>query len=218
MDSAGKIKPDTLFLFIDESGNFDFSDRGTRHFVMAGIATLFPVNSSASLQTLKYRLLAGGFDVASFHASEDRQIIRDRVFELLRSQGLIVAHAVFGDKSLAPPDLRSDSSLLAHFGERLISTLIAQFPTMDYQQVVLLFDQSLPRKKRDVFYATVKPQLKALKKPFHIFFHSMQSDLNGQFADYVSWARYVALERNELRPWHSFSKEIGALSTDMFAI
>jgi hypothetical protein len=36
----GNPVPDTLFVFIDESRNFDFSTKGTRHFVMARVAAL----------------------------------------------------------------------------------------------------------------------------------------------------------------------------------
>ena len=56
----GNPVPDTLFVFIDESGNFDFSEKGTTHFVKAGVAALAPLNSAAEMQALRYQLLAEG--------------------------------------------------------------------------------------------------------------------------------------------------------------
>lgn len=56
----GNPVPDTLFVFIDESGNFDFLEKGTRHFVMAGVAALAPLDSAAEMQALRYQLLAEG--------------------------------------------------------------------------------------------------------------------------------------------------------------
>jgi hypothetical protein len=50
--------PFSLFIFIDESGNFDFSDKGTDHFVMACVATLSPLDSARALDELIYQLLA----------------------------------------------------------------------------------------------------------------------------------------------------------------
>lgn len=33
----------TLYLFIDESGNFDFSPKGTKYFVLTALATFDPL-------------------------------------------------------------------------------------------------------------------------------------------------------------------------------
>jgi hypothetical protein len=56
--------PFSLFIFIDESGNFDFSDKGTDHFVMACVATLSPLDSArarmwAALAGFLLMVLAG---------------------------------------------------------------------------------------------------------------------------------------------------------------
>jgi len=32
----------TLFIFIDESGNFDFSPKGTKYFILSAVSTLKP--------------------------------------------------------------------------------------------------------------------------------------------------------------------------------
>lgn len=87
-----------LFIFIDESGNFDFTPSGTSHFVLGGVATTSPASSAKEFLTLKYRLLKEGNDVSEFHASEDRQIIRDQVFPVINSMPEINAHVIYGDK------------------------------------------------------------------------------------------------------------------------
>ena len=33
----------TLYLFVDESGNFDFSSKGTKYFVLSSLCTFLPV-------------------------------------------------------------------------------------------------------------------------------------------------------------------------------
>lgn len=73
-----------LYVFVDESGNLDFSSKGTAHFVLAAITARTPVDSSNILQELKYKILSegnGGDEYENFHASEDKQAVRDRVFE-----------------------------------------------------------------------------------------------------------------------------------------
>jgi hypothetical protein len=201
----GNPVPDALFIFIDESGNFDFSDRGTRHFVMAGVAALAPLDSAAEMQALRYQLLAEGFDVSGFHAAEDKQFIRDRVFESFGAIKNVRAHTIFGDKHRAAPQLQSDSALHALFGRALIKYFLRVFESSDFKRVVVVFDQALTKKKQGDFFGFIKPQLKALSKPFHIYFQKMVTDMNGQIADYVAWSRFVELERNEARPWQSLA-------------
>ena len=205
MTPSGNPVPDTLFVFVDESGNFDFSDKGTKHFVMAGVAALAPLHSAAEMQALRYQLLAEGIDVPSFHATEDKQFVRDRVFSTFESIKNVKAHAIYGDKHLAAPRLQSDSQLHALFGGALIKYFLKVFDSSDYKRVVVVFDQTFPKGKQGHFHKVIKPELKALKKPFHIYFQKMATDMNGQIADYIAWSKFVQLERNELRPWRSLT-------------
>ncbi len=198
---SGNPVPDTLFVFIDESGNFDFSTKGTRHFVMAGVAALAPLDSAAEMQTLRYKLLSEGVDVPGFHAAEDRQFVRDRVFKTFESIENVKVHAIYGDKHRAAPQLQSDSKLHGLFGRALIKYFLRVFDSADYKRVVVIFDQALTKSKQGDFHGVIKPELKALGKPFHIYFQKMLTDMNGQIADYVAWSKFVHIERYELRPW-----------------
>lgn len=217
MAPDGNPVPDTLFVFIDESGNFDFSPRGTRHFVMAAVAALAPLDSAAALQALRYRLLADGLDLTAFHASEDRQTTRDAVFEAFRQISTVRSHVIHGIKQRTDPHLRSDCALHALFGHALVEFAIHAYAATDYRQVVVIFDQALTNKKQSAFKAVVKPQLKALGKPFHLFFQPMHADANGQIADYIAWSKFVQLERNESRPWSALQSSLRPTEFDMFA-
>ena len=216
MTPRGNPVPDTLFVFIDESGNFDFSEKGTDHFVMAGVAALAPLDSAAEMQALRYQLLAEGNDVSSFHAAEDRQFIRDRVFQTFESIKNVKAHAIYGDKHRAAPRLQSDSQIHALFGQALIRYFLRVFDSSDYKRVVVVFDQALTKKKQGDFHGVIKPELKALRKPFRIYFQKMVTDMNGQIADYVAWSKFVQLERNELRPWTSLTSTLQPSDFNIF--
>lgn len=104
--SGGDSNPRTLFIFVDESGNFDFTARGTRHFLMAGIVALSPYVSAIMMQGVRYRFLAAGHDVEYLHATEDRQVVRDEVFKTIASLKEIRAHVVWGDKRRAHPKIQ----------------------------------------------------------------------------------------------------------------
>ncbi|MEY3806334.1 MAG: Gordonia phage Kenna [Actinomycetota bacterium] len=216
MTPRGNPVPDTLFVFIDESGNFDFSDRGTRFFVMAGIAALAPLDSAAEMQALRYQLLAEGFDISGFHAAEDRQFVRNRVFEALQVVENIQAHVIYGEKKRAAQHIQSDSQLHALFGQALIRYFLNVFHSSEYQRVVVVFDQALTKKRQGDFHGVIKPELKALRKPFHLYFQKMVTDMNGQIADYVAWSKYVQMERNEDRPWLSLSSSLKPTDFNIF--
>ena len=183
---------------------------------MAGVAALAPLDSAAEMQALRYQLLAEGVDVSGFHAAEDRQFVRDRVFRIFESIESVKAHAIYGDKHRAAPRLHSDSQIHALFGKALIRYFLRVFDTSDYRRVVVVFDQALTKKKQGDFHGVIKPELKALGKPFHVYFQKMVTDMNGQIADYVAWSKFIQLERNELRPWKSLASTLRPSDFDIF--
>src|SRR3990167_8684088 len=81
----------TLYIFIDESGNFDFSQSGTKYFILTALSTTKPFDIGMPLLKLRYELLpnyACGPNMEEsgyFHASEDTQEVRNNVFQILTS-------------------------------------------------------------------------------------------------------------------------------------
>ena len=195
--------PETLYVFIDESGNFDFSPKGTRHFVMSAVYTTSPEEGAKQLQTLKYELLSEGVDVSHFHATNDFQFVRDRVFKRINALQNCRAIVISIVKQVVPENLRLPENLLAFLAKKILSKITKFQSFKDCQRIVILFDRSLSNKRLNEIYILIKPYLKALEKDFLVGFHSIQADANSQIADYVSWAMFVQLERNEKRPWES---------------
>ncbi|NQU77392.1 DUF3800 domain-containing protein, partial [Candidatus Falkowbacteria bacterium] len=74
-----------LYLFVDESGNLDFSPKGTKYFTLSCLCTFSPVREREKLLGLRYHLLGEGADQEFFHATEDRQIVRNQVFDIIDS-------------------------------------------------------------------------------------------------------------------------------------
>lgn len=196
-----------LYVFIDESGNLHFSTEGTKYFVMAAVSMISPIEISDKLQELKYKLLCegnGGNEYEYFHASEDRQITRDKVFEIISNlKDKIKINYVFADKRKKNPVMSA-----ADF-YNLVSGAIAKYLLKKYgdsekfDKIIIIFDKMLSKKEQDGFYKQAKPVLKEIGKPYAIYFHRTLSDFNGQVADYCAWAKYVELERGEGRPMKS---------------
>ncbi|GAG08585.1 unnamed protein product, partial [marine sediment metagenome] len=72
-----------LFIFFDEAGNDDFSPSGTKHLVWTTVATENAALLVPELYELKHNICGSGLDLERFHATSDKQRVRDRVFELL---------------------------------------------------------------------------------------------------------------------------------------
>lgn len=98
-----------LYLFMDEGGNFDFSANGTRFFTVTSITKERPFVAPKALADLKYELLEEGLDLDCFHASENAQAVRNRVFQII-GQHLAGVHidSVIVEKRLMPSELRPD--------------------------------------------------------------------------------------------------------------
>jgi hypothetical protein len=198
---------DTIYIFLDESGNLDFNLTGTRHFVLSAIATTNPVFSAGCLQKLKYEInLSKGGDVDHFHASEDFQKVRDRVFAALHSlKGSVKIHYIYGEKAKLKDEYKNTVSFYSLLGKTLCNYLV-NYKYTEYANVMIVFDKALSRKDEKAFVGHIKPLLAKSGGNYRLLFHRTLTDFNAQIADYCAWARYVSLERDENRPLQELSE------------
>lgn len=204
-----------IFLFVDESGDFDFGSSGSRHFVMAGVLSQNPPESARPLQDLRYRLLQEGWDISSFHASPDLQFVRNQVLNAITNIGGISTHVVFGAKEKLSPKLRTMEDMHSHFTTSLVKQFLQTQVVKASERLVVVIDQSLPPKKQAAFNSSIKPLFKQHQKEFHIYFQSMKTDHNGQIADYIAWSKFKQLERGESRPWDLLRQSISFSETEI---
>ena len=86
------------------------------------------------------------------------------------------------------------------FGQAIAQAAIAEVSRRGLDCVVVIFDKALRSRDERAFLSRAKDLFSRYKRPFHIYFHNVSQDFNGQIADYIAWSHYVALERNEIRP------------------
>ena len=58
-----------LYIFLDESGNLDFSSNGSRFFQLTGVIQERPFEAHKLRCDLRYDLIEAGADVQRFHAT-----------------------------------------------------------------------------------------------------------------------------------------------------
>jgi hypothetical protein len=214
----------TLYLFIDESGNFDFSPKGSKYFIVTALATYDPVIDRELLLRLRYELLQQGTDQEYFHASEDKQSVRDAVFEILAGiEDHYEVHSVIAQKNKAHPSLYKEiykkrGKIIQRVTgiplyQQLCQTLLTYVFTgkgKNIENIVVVLASLTEGEKGKVILRTLKQFLKAEYPgiPFEIFSHRSCADLNCQLADYCCWAISVKWERAELRPYEEIKKRI----------
>lgn len=94
-----------LYIFIDEAGNFDFTPTGTKYFVLTAVSTMTPLKNRECFLRLRYNLLENGINIEYFHASEEKQDVRNLVFEAIKEMEDIQIDAVLAQKNKTNPSL-----------------------------------------------------------------------------------------------------------------
>ena len=87
----------------------DFSNRGTRYFVLTSVSMERPFPVAAPLDDYKHDRLEYGLDLEYFHCYRDGKIVRNRVFELIASHldGMRIDCLVV-EKAKVEPALQAD--------------------------------------------------------------------------------------------------------------
>jgi len=200
----------TLYLFIDESGNFDFSSGGTKYFILTALSTTDPYSIGAPLLGLRYDLLpnySGGRALEEngyFHASEDIQSVRDSVFSTIMKNGKdLRVDAVVAQKNKANPTFYNQHiNLYRKMGEILLKYILNRANWGKYNHIVIVFSSLFDRKKRGILKQTFKSLIKNMSKcPYSLYFHDSKFDLCNQSADYFGWAIYRKWESTDDRSY-----------------
>ena len=91
-----------LYIFLDKAGNLDFSPTGTRFFLLGAVTKERPFHAYKELTELKYDLAELGTELEYFHASENAQPVRNRVFNVIRRNLAGCALTLSSSKSERP--------------------------------------------------------------------------------------------------------------------
>jgi len=195
---------DTLFLFLDESGNLDFSLKGTKYWSLTAFCTFHPSQGKESFLDLLYSLADAGKAVPHFHATEDRQAVRDEVFKLIRGlEDGHEVHSVIAEKRKAGRSLYrstvqrrgryieiNDESRFYEVVCKALLTYVFKCPRFAHARHVVIVLSSLFTKERHqtIKAALIRGLTQRTQVPFQIYFQENRCDINCQIADYCGWA------------------------------
>jgi hypothetical protein len=215
---------DTLFLFLDESGNLDFSPNGSRYWTLSAFCTFQPSQGKEAFLDLLYSLADSGIGQEYFHATEDKQIVRDHVFGLIGSltDGHEV-HSVIAEKRKANPslyrstvyrngkiiDVKDQSPFYGAVCKTLLKFVFGCPRFKHAKKIVIVLSSLFTKDKNQFIRKILSLQLaNTAHVPYLIYFHENKSDINCQIADYCGWAIARKWEKGDSRSYELIKGKI----------
>lgn len=182
----------TPYVFLDESGDFNFGEQGSAYFVVTAVTMRRPTEMDDALAEYRYERLESGYDTEYFHCAKDKPAVRDRVFEIIAAHrdrmqiDYLIAGKAKTEFSLRP---------IARFYPRMVGTLLARVipgaHTGDGSRAVIITDRIPVKRTRKVVERRVRealPQMVRRGYGYDIRHHESRSHFGLQVADYCCWA------------------------------
>jgi Protein of unknown function (DUF3800) len=199
----------TLNIFIDESGSFDFTPKGSKHFILTAVAasdcaTIFP-----DFFSLKHDI-----GCEEFHATEDKQDIRDRMYSLLErhcAHGCFSIDSIIAQKNRVNPTIREDAVFYAKLLRILLRWVFRYRATGQIERINVWAARIGTHRKKAVFEKAVKTYLAHdldARIPYKLLIHGSASHPMLQVADYCCWAVAKKWKDGELRPYHKIQRAL----------
>ena len=192
MSTPQSMKPRVLYIFLDEAGNFDFSLSGTPYFILGSLTKERPFHAYQELTELKYDLIEKGTDVEYFHAAEDRQEVRNKVFDIIgaRLEGCTVDATIIEKRKTAPA-LQDTAKFYPKMLGYHLRFILERVDWLGVAEVVVITDRIPVTKKRRAMEKAVKQTLSEMLPKgasYRVMHHDSKSNFDLQIADYCTWA------------------------------
>lgn len=210
IDSFG----DVVYIFVDESGNRDFTSKGSKYFMFNFLIKKRPFNLHSSISNYRYTLLEKNLDplkgndrrlnIESFHACKDNKYIREEIFNIISTfdEKSVKAYSYILEKPKVNPTMRNQKD--EFYIDNLTYAIKNLLDILRIDKNFIIITDNLPINKNE------KQKIKALKEGvkqyldnkdltirYDIFHHCSASSVNLQIVDYISWAIFRKYEHGE---------------------
>lgn len=203
-----------LYIFLDEAGNLDFSPTGTRFFLLGAITKERPFNAYKELTELKYDLAETSIELEYFHASENAQPVRKRVFDVIRAhlEGVRIDSLIV-EKQKTRPSLQAEEKFYPRMLGQLLKRILETYDLREFKEVLVFTDRIPIQKKRGTIEKAIKVTLARLLPStarYRLIHHSSKSNLDLQIADYCTWALYRKWNAGDLRSYQHIQPAVAS--------
>jgi hypothetical protein len=206
-----------MYLFVDEAGNLDFSPKGSRYFILTSVA-IGDCSIEKEVLQLRRELVWNGHDINdAFHASADRQVVRDEVFKVIGPHRLRVDATVF-EKAKARPHLRDVDKYYERAWYLHMKHLAPQV-AIDHDEMLVVGASFGTLKKQRALTTEIQGVIRQVWKGGNAMTvcWPAATDPCLQVADYCCWAIQRKWELGDKRS-HVLIESIIATEYDIFAM
>lgn len=197
-----------LFAFFDESGVYQYSRMHGNYLVYTAVVTTNPTLFSHEFAELKYQLHVQGTCLERFHACEDLQAVRDRVFDIISNSMSYTIHSIVVRKNRVNPVLHKYGVYSIAY-RTLLRYLVGNHKIT---QVCIIVDNVPDQSQQKTLKSTLRARagevLNARGIPFSVHHHNSGSHALLQTADYCAWAIYRKWQNNDLRSYAHIRRRI----------
>ena len=204
-----------LYVFLDESGNFDFSPNGTKHFVISALTVQRPFPWEDDLLSLRYDLLGSkefALDPEIFHATEDLQPVRNKVFEVIEKHlSAFRVDSIIVEKAKTHPSLWEPERFYPKVLGFLLQYVFRGTQCNEAREIVVITDSVPVKKKRQAIEKGVKKYLAemiSVDQKYSIYHIESKSCPSLQVIDYINWAIFKKWRDDDIRSYEKISKAI----------
>ena len=201
------------YIYADEAGNFDFSRKrgATRYFVLTTVA-IDGHEIETELLGLRRELAWSGVEITGeFHAAEDRQLVRDKVFDVLNRHEFRVDATVL-EKAKATALIRSTEETFYKYAWYYHMKHVApRVSARGDDLLVIAASIGTKQKERDFRYA-VKDVVEQTAPARNIQVNMWPAGIDPclQVADYCCWAIQRKWERGDYRSYDLIKDRISS--------
>ena len=201
------------YVYGDESGNFDFSDQegASRYFILTTVVVADHA-IEADLMDLRRQLAWEGESLAGgFHATNDKQRVRDRVFAVLGQHDFRVDATIL-EKRKADPRIRPTPAFFYGFAWYYHLTGLAPVLASNADEIMVVAASIGTNEMRADFESAVNAIASAIAPTVNMKATMWQAASNPlvQVADYCAWAIRRKWERNDTRSYSLIEERIGS--------
>lgn len=92
--------------------------------------------------------------------------------------------------------------------------VVRQIEEMGIDEAIMIFDQTITGGHRETLRRDLSSLFESRALHLTVMFHPLNTDFNGQIADYIAWAKFRELERSDIDPWVLISKSLDVTSQE----
>jgi hypothetical protein len=191
-------------IYVDESGNFDFSlnAKASRYFILTTVSTENH-GIASDLLDLRRELAWNGVRMPrEFHATEDKQLVRDKVFDVLSKHDFRV-DATLLEKRKAHPKIRPSAERFYKYAWYYHMKHVAPRIATRVDELLVIGASIGTRRKLYIIQSAIEDVMRQTSptSAMESTVWPVSVDPMLQVADYCSWA----IQRKwEVKDWRSY--------------